>query len=1004
MWPSLISKAKEGGIDVIQTYVFWNQHEHLEGQYDFSGRRDIVRFIKEIQSQGLYVTLRIGPFIQSEWTYGGLPIWLHDVPGIVFRSDNEPFKYHMKKFTTHIVNSMKSHNLFASQGGPIILSQIENEYGMIEAAYGEGGPRYVRWAAQMAVGLQTGVPWVMCKQDDAPDPVINACNGMECGRTFKGPNSPDKPSIWTENWTSFYQAFGDEPYLRSAENIAYSVALFIAKKGSYVNYYMYHGGTNFGRTAAAFMVTAYYDEAPLDEYGLIRQPKWGHLRDLHAAIKSCSKTLLSATPTTLSLGGQQQAYVFRKSKTECAAFLENRDQKEVTVRFQSMAYKLPPQSISILPDCKSVAFNTAQVRAKHSTRTMNPVVHFQSAQQWKVYNEAIPNFGRTISRANGLVDQIIKAKDKSDYMWYTLRFSQSSSQSLLSATSHGHVLHAFGATVGLPDSGAYLEHKVAGLRNVRVGDTDFSQHSWGYQVGLVGEYLQVYTETGSSKVQWKKLGSSNPLTWYKMWPSLISKAKEGGIDVIQTYVFWNQHEHLEGQYDFNGRRDIVRFIKEIQSQGLYVTLRIGPFIQSEWTYGGLPIWLHDVPGIVFRSDNEPFKYHMKKFTTHIVNSMKSHNLFASQGGPIILSQIENEYGMIEAAFGEGGPSYVRWAAQMAVGLQTGVPWVMCKQDDAPDPVINACNGKECGRTFKGPNSPDKPSIWTENWTSFYQAFGDEPHLRSAENIAYGVALFIAKKGSYVNYYMYHGGTNFGRTAAAFMVTAYYDEAPLDEYGLIRQPKWGHLRDLHAAIKSCSKTLLSATPTTLSLGGQQEAYVFRKSKTECAAFLENRDHKEVTVRFQSMAYKLPPQSISILPDCKSVAFNTAQVRAKHSTRTMNPVVHFQSAQQWKVYNEAIPNFSRTISRANGLVDQISQAKDKSDYMWYTLRFSQSSSQSLLSATSHGHVLHAFVNGDLQGSAHGSHDNISFTLKSNIKLKEGVNHISFLSATVGLPILL
>ncbi|KAI9097772.1 hypothetical protein K1719_025543 [Acacia pycnantha] len=492
-----------------------------------------------------------------------------------------------------------------------------------------------------------------------------------------------------------------------------------------------------------------------------------------------------------------------------------------------------------------------------------------------------------------------------------------------------------------------------------------------------------------------------PRSTPEMWPSLISKAKEGGIDVIQTYVFWNQHEHLEGQYDFSGRRDIVRFIKEIQSQGLYVTLRIGPFIQSEWTYGGLPIWLHDVPGIVFRSDNEPFKYHMKKFTTHIVNSMKSHNLFASQGGPIILSQIENEYGMIEAAYGEGGPRYVRWAAQMAVGLQTGVPWVMCKQDDAPDPVINACNGMECGRTFKGPNSPDKPSIWTENWTSFYQAFGDEPYLRSAENIAYSVALFIAKKGSYVNYYMYHGGTNFGRTAAAFMVTAYYDEAPLDEYGLIRQPKWGHLRDLHAAIKSCSKTLLSATPTTLSLGGQQQAYVFRKSKTECAAFLENRDQKEVTVRFQSMAYKLPPQSISILPDCKSVAFNTAQVRAKHSTRTMNPVVHFQSAQQWKVYNEAIPNFGRTISRANGLVDQISKAKDKSDYMWYTLRFSQSSSQSLLSATSHGHVLHAFVNGDLAGSAHGSHDNISFTLKSNIKLREGVNHISFLSATVGLP---
>ena len=93
MWPSLIAKAKEGGLDVIQTYVFWNLHEPQPGQvsqtfslslslslslmwgfcvaqYDFSGRYDLVRFIKEIQAQGLYACLRIGPFIESEWNYG----------------------------------------------------------------------------------------------------------------------------------------------------------------------------------------------------------------------------------------------------------------------------------------------------------------------------------------------------------------------------------------------------------------------------------------------------------------------------------------------------------------------------------------------------------------------------------------------------------------------------------------------------------------------------------------------------------------------------------------------------------------------------------------------------------------------------------------------------------------------------------------------------------------------------------------------------------------------
>ncbi|CAK9168742.1 unnamed protein product [Ilex paraguariensis] len=181
-----------------------------------------------------------------------------------------------------------------------------------------------------------------------------------------------------------------------------------------------------------------------------------------------------------------------------------------------------------------------------------------------------------------------------------------------------------------------------------------------------------------------------------MWPSLISKAKEGGVDVIQTYVFWNLHEPQPGQYDFSGGRDIVGFIKEIQAQGLYACLRIGPFIEGEWTYGGLPFWLHDVPGIVFRSDNEPFKLHMQNFTTKIVNMMKAEGLYASQGGPIILSQvetIENEYQNVEKAFRDKGPPYVRWAAEMAVGLQTGVPWVMCKQDDAPDPVVSLLHFK-----------------------------------------------------------------------------------------------------------------------------------------------------------------------------------------------------------------------------------------------------------------------------------------------------------------------
>ncbi|XP_034689346.1 beta-galactosidase 6 [Vitis riparia] len=562
MWASLIAKAKEGGVDVIQTYVFWNRHEPQPGQYDFNGRYDLVKFIKEIQAQGLYACLRIGPFIESEWSYGGLPFWLHDVPGIVYRTDNEPFKFYMQNFTTKIVNLMKSEGLYASQGGPIILSQIENEYQNIEAAFNEKGPSYVRWAAKMAVELQTGVPWVMCKQSDAPDPVINTCNGMRCGQTFTGPNSPNKPSMWTENWTSFYEVFGGETYLRSAEDIAFHVALFIARNGSYVNYYMYHGGTNFGRASSAYIKTSYYDQAPLDEYGLIRQPKWGHLKELHAAITLCSTPLLNGVQSNISLGQLQEAYVFQEEMGGCVAFLVNNDKgNNSTVLFQNVSIELLPKSISILPDCKNVIFNTAKVNTGYNERITTSSQSFDAVDRWEEYTDAIPNFLDTSLKSNMILEHMNMTKDESDYLWYTFRFQPNSSctEPLLHIESLAHAVHAFvnniyvGAThgshdmkgftfkspislnnemnnisilsvmVGFPDSGAYLESRFAGLTRVEIqctekGIYDFANYTWGYQVGLSGEKLQIYKEENLSNVEWRKteISTNQPLTWYKI--------------------------------------------------------------------------------------------------------------------------------------------------------------------------------------------------------------------------------------------------------------------------------------------------------------------------------------------------------------------------------------------------------------------------------------------------------------------------------------------------------
>lgn len=498
-----------------------------------------------------------------------------------------------------------------------------------------------------------------------------------------------------------------------------------------------------------------------------------------------------------------------------------------------------------------------------------------------------------------------------------------------------------------------------------------------------------------------------PRSTPQMWPDLIQKAKDGGLDVIQTYVFWNGHEPSPGKYYFEGRYDLVGFIKLVQQAGLYVHLRIGPYICAEWNFGGFPVWLKYVPGISFRTDNEPFKAAMKGFTEKIVNMMKSEKLFETQGGPIIMSQIENEYGPIEWEIGAPGKAYTNWAAQMALGLGTGVPWIMCKQEDVPDKIIDTCNGFYCqGFT---PKKPYNPKMWTEVWTGWYTAFGGPNHVRPAEDLAFSVARFIQNNGSFINYYMYHGGTNFGRTAGGLFVATSYDyDAPIDEYGLLNQPKWGHLKELHRAIKLSEPALVSTYPTVTWPGKNLEVHEFKSKSGACAAFLSNYNTQYSSkITYRNMQYNLPPWSVSILPDCKSEIFNTAKVSTQSSEAKMTPVLG--GGLSWQSYNEETPSADDGDTLAmHGLYEQLNVTRDSSDYLWYLTDVNIASNEGFfktgqypsLTVMSAGHALHVFINDQLSGTVYGSLDNPKITFSDSVKLRAGINKISLLSVQVGL----
>ncbi|KAF7096810.1 hypothetical protein CFC21_098707 [Triticum aestivum] len=563
MWPDLIQKAKDGGLDVVQTYVFWNGHEPARGQYHFADRYDLVRFVKLAGQAGLFVHLRIGPYVCAEWNFGGFPVWLKYVPGISFRTDNGPFKAEMQRFVEKIVSMMKSEGLFEWQGGPIILAQVENEYGPMESAMGAGAKPYASWAANMAVATGAGVPWVMCKQDDAPDPVINTCNGFYCD--YFSPNSNGKPTMWTEAWTGWFTAFGGPVPHRPVEDMAFAVARFVQKGGSFVNYYMYHGGTNFDRTAGGpFIATSYDYDAPIDEYGLIRQPKWGHLRDLHKAIKQAEPALVSGDPTVQRIGNYEKAYVFKSSAGACAAFLSNyHTSAAARVVYNGRRYDLPAWSISILPDCKTAVFNTATVKEPSAPAKMNPA----GGLAWQSYSEDTNALDSSAFTKDGLVEQLSMTWDKSDYLWYTTYVNIDSSEQFLKSgqwpqltiNSAGHSVQVFvngqsfgvayggynnpkltyskpvkmwqgsnkisilSSAMGLPNQGTHYEAWNVGvlgpvtLSGLNQGKRDLSNQKWTYQIGLKGESLGVNSVSGSSSVEWGSATGAQPLTWHKAY-------------------------------------------------------------------------------------------------------------------------------------------------------------------------------------------------------------------------------------------------------------------------------------------------------------------------------------------------------------------------------------------------------------------------------------------------------------------------------------------------------
>ncbi|PFX18824.1 Beta-galactosidase [Stylophora pistillata] len=281
------------------------------------------------------------------------------------------------------------------------------------------------------------------------------------------------------------------------------------------------------------------------------------------------------------------------------------------------------------------------------------------------------------------------------------------------------------------------------------------------------------------------------------WKDRLLKMKAGGLNTVQTYIHWNIHEPVRGQYNFEGNADLVSFIELANSLGLLVIVRAGPYICAELDFGGFPAWLLKDPSIRVRSSED------KRFLDAVDSWMsvvlpKLQPLLYVNGGPIISVQVENEYG----SFFVCDHDYMKHLEQL-FRKHLGDDVILFTVDSAFEfffhcgtipslyPTIDFGPEKDPESAFalQRKFAPKGPLVNTEFYTGWIDYWGEKHQVKDASLVAKSLDKILSMNAS-VNFYMYEGGTNFGFMSGANMIllsykpipTSYDYDAPLTEAG------------------------------------------------------------------------------------------------------------------------------------------------------------------------------------------------------------------------------
>jgi hypothetical protein len=336
----------------------------------------------------------------------------------------------------------------------------------------------------------------------------------------------------------------------------------------------------------------------------------------------------------------------------------------------------------------------------------------------------------------------------------------------------------------------------------------------------------------------------------KLWEDYILKMKACGINIVSTYLFWNQHEEIEGQFDWEGEKDIRAFVQLCAKHHMYVVPRLGPWSHGEARNGGTPDWILKKKLIKNRSNDIVYQQYVKRYFSQIAKQLNG--LYYKDGGPIIGIQLENEYW-----YGKEGEPHIKWLKETAVSLGIDVPFYTVtgwgNGSVPPFEVIplwgayaDAPWAENTDTIFQPENYVfdsfrDNKNIGNDRKAEDeYMSYGKYPyftceigvgvqntyHRRLAIDAIDGLAMMIAKLGSGSNllgYYTFTGATQFRgqlfSTEEEQEITGYWSRVPLKSYDFqtaIRESgeissAYNEVKTLHYFVHETGETLATMLP-------------------------------------------------------------------------------------------------------------------------------------------------------------------------------------------------